>query len=403
MSLKIPLHAASKREIILQSAEQLYLENYVQEFNGCLPSKTQSIVQVYEILQEITSRKGKVVVFGFDAMSFDFFYKSMLPFASSRAKVAPLTSIFPSNTACGWSSILTGCWPAEHGVYGTSFRLEGAEQNYIWINNTLSHGESRQVVDGPVRLNVSGKPTLLTQLKQDGWETYYNGNHGYGEYNPLRAELTKDTDHFVPEDYAALKYKPQQLIDCFLSRTRKLLDKPGSKKIIWNYYNLDDFIHEHGYDELQKAVDWGAFFAFWQDLIGKDTAILLTADHGQTPQRQSALNWLRITENHPWFAANTGGAGRTLYFYPKPEHLDQAYRWLKDNMGEDAVVLTRKEAFDRGLFVKEIQEASRQERIGDIIAVAKTDMFVSAGSEYVSEHGALTQHEMIVPLMIEEG
>ena len=402
MSLNIPVYAASEPAKIHKAAEDLYRKNFQADLNGCLPSGSQSIVDIYEALRDVTARKSKVVVFAFDAISFDYFSKHMLKFAPKAAQVGALTSVFPSTTASAWPSILTGAWPAEHGVYGTSFRLEGAEQNYIWISNTFNHGDNRRVADDSVRLNISDRPTVLSQLKLQGWKVYYNGNHGQGDYNPMRAELTKDTEHFVPSDYPSLKYKPQQLIDCFLECTEKLLHT-AEPTIIWNYYDLDDFIHEHGYDELQKAVNWRAFFDSWQKLVDDDTAVLLMTDHGQTSQHQCIQNWLRITKNHPWFSADTGGAGRVLYFYPKPEFFDEALKWLKNNMRDSATILTREQAFNRGLFGKELKDASKPGRVGDIIAIAKTDMFISAGSDYISEHGALTQHEMVVPFMIQEG
>ena len=69
-------------------------------------------------------------------------------------------------------------------------------------------------------------------------------------------------------------------------------------------------------------------------------------------------------------------------------------------MGDSAIVLTRREAFECGLFIVDEKDATEVERIGEIIAIAKTPCFVSAGSEYVSEHGGLTKEEMIVPLVV---
>ena len=125
MSLNIPVYAASEPAKIHQAAEDLYRKNFQADLNGCLPSGDQSIVDIYEALHDIVGRKKKVVVFAFDAISFDYFYEHMLQFAPKTAQVSALTSVFPSTTASAWPSILTGTWPAEHGVYGTSFRLEG--------------------------------------------------------------------------------------------------------------------------------------------------------------------------------------------------------------------------------------------------------------------------------------
>lgn len=386
--------------VLSQRGDDLYEKRYVSELEGCVPITDDSIVTIYDTIGRLSREHKKIVVFAFDAVGYDYFCDNIALFLPEHADIKPLTSVFPSTTASAWPSIITGTLPAQHGVYGTSFKLREYEKTYIWISNTLNHGDERSILENPVRLNMSYKPTIFEALSKKGWISYYNGSHGQGVANPMRTELTRGAICYTPSHYSELKYQPQRLINVLLEKTNTLLSQGSERVLVWNYCDIDDYIHERGYDSLSAAVSWKKFV---EDLIAINNSgavIVILSDHGQISQHQCTLNWLSITKNHPWLKCNTGGAGRTLFFYPKKDKIKECKRWLENAMGDSAIVLTRREAFERGLFIVDEKDATEVERIGEIIAIAKTPCFVSAGSEYVSEHGGLTKEEMIVPLVV---
>lgn len=52
VSLNIPVYAANEHMKIHEAAEQLYRKNFQVDLSGCLPSNSQSIVDIYETLQD---------------------------------------------------------------------------------------------------------------------------------------------------------------------------------------------------------------------------------------------------------------------------------------------------------------------------------------------------------------
>ncbi|TAH31905.1 hypothetical protein EYC58_04485 [Candidatus Saccharibacteria bacterium] len=386
---------------LYKMASELYDAHFNSDLAGCVPDGNQSIVEVHDDIINLAKKYKKIIVFAFDAMSFDYFSDHILPHLSDDIQLKPLTSVFPSTTASAWPSIITGTLPAEHAIYGTSFKMIEEDKNYIWISNSLNKGDKHELAGDNVTLNRSGKPTIFEKLTSQGWNAYYNGTHGQGVTNPMRNELVKGAIHHTPEGYATLKYNPQQLINTLLNRTHDIVDPLTSgKTIVWNYCDIDDYIHEYGYKSLTDAVSWGDFIADIYRFSDEETAIVIISDHGQINQHQCPLNWRTLTKDHPWLEYDTGGAGRTLYFYPKAEYKDRFKKFITTAMGDAATILTREEAFDKGLYVIKEKDAVFPERIGDIIAIAKTPNFVSAGSGFVAEHGALSREEMLVPFAI---
>ena len=75
----------------------------------------------------------------------------------------------------------------------------------------------------------------------------------------------------------------------------------------------------------------------------------------------------------------------------------------QERLGSRAVVLTRDEAIDAGLFGHVVEEAA--ERIGDLLLITTGDWRISSRntdsivSSLVGQHGSLTAAELEVPLL----
>lgn len=374
--------------------------NYNKDLGGFMPDLKQSVKNISGFIESLFDKYNEVVVFACDAISYEYYLSQIQKISKNYSlDVGVLSSVFPSTTSVVWPSIITGTFPSEHGIYGTSFLHESLNKNYIWISNTLNHKGQRNIVDNKsLKLNMSGKRTLFESLRDKGIGSYYLGSHGQGDFNPFRHELTKGSTHIQPgKDYPELKKDPQKLVNYFLNENSKLFNKDEGKKLIWNYLDFDDFIHENGYSELSKRLEWDTMFSFWNNNKA-NRIFLFISDHGQISQNPSKFNFLEASSGNPDLKYNTGGAGRVIYFYPEDGKEKKVYEWVKSIVGKNGIVLAKDKLIGLGLIEK---DAIGMDRIGSVVAIATNSQFPSVGNEYIAEHGSLSSEEMFVPFIIQ--
>ncbi len=377
--------------------------NYSTNLLGFLPDKIRSLVNISNFIYESSSLYDEIIVFAFDAISFDYYLSDIEQVAKEYKLLSSvLSSVFPSTSTTAWTSIITGSTPSEHGIYGTSFYLKEFDKNYNWIFNALADKEKFISLWKPKKdphLNLSNKKTIFSRLKDVGFTNFYLDSHG--KMNPFPVlGITDGAKHipYLKGDFDELKRKPKDLLAYFLNQTSKLLQNNRGKKIIWNYLDVDDFIHENGYKELSKHDIWKALFKFWSVHKTSNRIFMLISDHGQTNQVNSGINILKTSILNEDLAYNSAGAGRTMFFYPKKEKMNEVKFWLEKIVGDSGLVLTKEELITHGLIER---NAVALDRIGDLITLATKPNFPSAGAKYFAEHGSLHSEEMFVPLIIQ--
>lgn len=381
----------------------LLKRTYNKDLDGYIPDEHSNITSIYNVMKILIANYKEVVVFAIDGISYKDFVGAGLKYAPNSSVVGALSSVFPSTTGSAWPSILTGASPSEHGIYGTSFLLKKYDENYIWISGTLNHKGTRKYVgDQPIRLSLTNKPTIFEYANKCGIKSHYIGTHGIGENNQFRELLTRGASHHeaIIQDYAKIKRLPNKFVDYFMKATTKYLDiKSDEKKLIWNYIDLDDFLHERGYEALEKTNFWQQLFSYWSSNKNNERAFVFISDHGQVEQSKFDYSILKAAETNDDLAYNTGGAGRTLYFYPKPGKHKKIENWVRNLVGDAGKVFHKNDLVEKyHLFSK---KPHGFERVGEIVAIGKTKNFPAVGcSEYIQEHGALQEEEMFVPILI---
>jgi len=401
-NFKGDLFSTSSTEELNQSFWKIKKSNYSKELLGFLPDRNRSIVNISKFITDIASDYDEIIVFAFDALSFEYFYYTMLEDAKKYdLHASVLSSVFPSTSTAAWTSISTGVQPSVHGVYGTSFYLKEYRKSYNWIFNALADKENFDILWGKrqPKLNLSKKKTLFQKLEKLGFNSVYLDSHGSENPFPLLG-IMNGSKHipYLNKDFNELKRKPDRLLKHFLTQTTKLLRTKDKKKMVWNYIDVDDFIHEQGYKELTKYNLWETLFKYWSDNKSKKRAFLLISDHGQTEQVNCGINILKTSILNDDLAHNPAGAGRTMFFYPKKGKYKSVKKWLEKVVGDSGFVLDKKDLFKYKLLD---ENAVAQERLGDLITIATKPNFPSAGAKYLSEHGSLHSEEIFVPFLIQ--
>jgi hypothetical protein len=402
-ALQTRLYSSHKKDELISFFNKVKEENFSTALNGYIPSKTNSIINLYNYIFQLSHEYKEIIVFAADAIGFEYYLKEISQSTQKHdLQTSVLSSVFPSTTAAAWTSVLTGSKPSYHGVYGTSFLHEQHDANYFWIANILNKREQSQALtpeeSRELKLNLSKNKTIFEKVKENSFSSYFLDAYKYSSSSPLLQQITRGS-HFIEagDDYQEMAKAPEKLMTYLINKTKEVLKKDQSKKLLWNFLDYDLFIHINGYEKLTERTNWNALFDFWDEYKNKDRVFLFVADHGQLLQKDLSHHILNESIKNTDLKHNTGGAGRTVYFYPFEDTFEKTWSWVKKIVGDSGILLKKQELVDHNLIEK---DAIALSRIGDIIALGQKENFPSTGYEYVHEHGSLGSEEMYVPIII---
>jgi hypothetical protein len=294
----------------------------------------------------------------------------------------PITTVAPSTTATALTSISTGLTPAEHGIIGYRTLLGGEVTNMLrWAS-----GDRDRRRNAPPT-SVQPAPAFC------------------GQRVPVVTahELTA-----TPFSEAHLR--PGEMIGYRAASSMPVLVArqvvAGAAFVHAYYAGVDRIAHERGFGDFYDAelAVADALVADLLDRVGPDTAVIVTADHGQVdvgdrliePSRQLLdLVSLQSGEGRMrWFHARRGAA-RDLLAAAVAEFSDTG--WVR----------SREQVIDEGWFGRSMP-APIAARLGDVVVAARepvsyVDPTDTGPFELVCRHGSLTSAEMLVPLVAARG
>lgn len=304
----------------------------------------------------------------------------------ARHSARVIETVFPSTTAAALTSLMTGEWPLRHGIVG--YRIRDPESGAVF--NQLN--ELERAPAGWMRT-----PTLAQKFG-DAADVMVVGRSKF-KNSALSAAI-----------YDCARYVPAESLDDRFSVAARLSAQSGRVVVIY-VSELDSLAHKYGVgssawtDALELLDD-----AIKRGVVGlpDDVRVAVTADHGVVDVESSAHTIFsdpRLTTN----VSEVGGEPRCLQLYvTEKSHVQSvAGRW-SDHVEDRAEVLTREEAVTRGLFgfVSEAGDGVA-ERVGDVIVLATSntvfydgDAVNKAPQKMIGQHGAVSQEEMRVPLIV---
>jgi predicted AlkP superfamily pyrophosphatase or phosphodiesterase len=294
----------------------------------------------------------------------------------------PITTVAPSTTATGLTSIATGLTPGEHGIIGYRMDVHGEVLNVLrWAT---PDGDARRRIPPaqlqPVPPFLGAAAPVVTRAEFDG--SGFSGVHlagarhvGYRATSTLKVEV------------------------------RRLL-RAGEPFVYAYYDGADKVAHEYGLGEHFEA-ELVAIDRLVADLLAElpaGAALALTADHGQVDVGD------RIVTPAPGVLACTrmqSGEGRFRWFHARPGAADDLYEAAAEAHGDVAWVVTAAQARDEGWFGPLISPDAAG-RLGDVALVAREPVSFEDPADtgpfrLVSRHGSLTSAEMIVPFLAARG
>jgi hypothetical protein len=361
------------------------------------------------LMEHLSGRFEKVILLVVDAMGFGLFDRMRDPARglawgryADRALYAPLTSVCPSTTASALTTLWTGEAPGAHGIIG--YEMWAKEFGMVMNNILHSAASARGDTGGLVRSGFDPheflkKPVLGEHLRA----------HGIGAAAFIHSSIAHSgLSTMQLKDVALQTYVDEA--DMCVSLADYINSRPGIRELIYVYYSdVDTLMHRYSADDPRIDYQFDAFStiferAFLDNLskaVGKETLLILTADHGSKatpkyPQYDLA--------NHPDFFAHLvmqpTCENRLAFLYVKPGQLQAVQDYFSAHWPEDFILLKPGLALKLGLFGSGPFHHQVEKRLGDLIVLARGDAYLwwaPKPNPMAGRHGGLSAEEMLTP------
>jgi len=311
-----------------------------------------------------------------------------------------ITSVFPSTTAAALTSLQTGVAPGRHGMAGYTLHIPSSNKliNMVTFKPVDAANNTSPAVDPQTFLPV---PTVYDLIREAGGEAAVVSHREYRR-SPLTIVHSGDT-----------RYRGHRTLAEFVHLLRaEVLQPANGKRLIFGYWaGIDMLAHTWGPDSdvcrTEIALVEQTLQREFLDPIARtarDTAVVLTADHGQIGVSEAdALPLHRlVSETGGWNRLPTGerrSAGITF------KHSEQRV-FAEKIVGSRGIIVGLDYVLSHELYGPSPSHPELRARIGDALLVARDGAsfpfrpLTDQTSPSLGAHGSLTAQEMQVPLLV---
>lgn len=320
------------------------------------------------------------------------------------ARLAPVTSVFPSTTTAALTSLWCGYSPYEHGFLGYQLFLRdyGVRANMISFSPVATDSLGRdQLIDGGLEpQNFLAKPSLARTLAPVNVPVYHLLAGAYVKSGLSRVQIRDaELQGFVNAS------------DMWVDLREMMEQKPAPAVFAVYWSGVDSIGHLYGPSSPTLAAEIDNLaYSFEREFLRvlspaarRDTLLLLTADHGQIDTPPARAIPLR---NHPELRSHLvmdfAGESRAAYLYCRNGEMEAARAYIETRLGDRFLVLDSSAALQAGLFGSGTMAPETPYRIGDLVVIPREDYTLVDHEKshlLLGRHGGLTDAEMLVPLI----
>ena len=295
-----------------------------------------------------------------------------------------ISTVVPSTTAAALTSITTGLTPAEHGVVGFRFRIEGGVLNALTFQLSGPRAGSRR---GPDPLDVQRHEAF----------------RGRGIPTVTRDDYR--SSGFTRAHLRGGRFEGWHTASGLVEQCRRLV--AAGDPVVYAYYpGVDEVAHAHGLEDGFFRAELRATDRLVGDLLDAlpgETALLVTADHGEVHLGEES--WVSLAGLAP-LADGYAGDARFRYVYARPGAAAELAAEAR-RLGDVAWVLERRELLEDGWLGPNPSPAAWR-RVGDVVLAARgrhafVDPTFPRETGLRAAHGSMTRDEMLVPLLAARG
>jgi hypothetical protein len=326
---------------------------------------------------------AQVVLFVVDGMGWEqLVTRAMTAPTLASMSGGPIHSVAPTTTATALTSITCGTVPADHGLVGYRFRIDGPQGDEVLnvLRWRSASGDAReyfapqQAVRG---VAFGGRPVPVVS-KAEFAGTGFSVAHQRG---------SRSVGWSLPSSIVV--------------EVRRLL--AAGEPLIYVYYEgVDKIAHLSGLGELyaaeMRATD--RIVADLLDCLPGGAALMVTADHGQVEVADRAVPVVADVMAH---ARLLSGEARFRWFHARPGQHRDLEDACRDTYGGQAWIRTVDQVADEGWFGGPLRPELLA-RLGDVVVlpyepVGYLDPADTGDAQLICRHGSLTSAEVLVPLL----
>ena len=314
------------------------------------------------------------------------------PFLSSLT-ARPLTAGFPTTTAASLTSLGTGVPPGRHGITGYTTRADGLSEPVNWLTWRGAYS-GRDLTEEQPPERTQPEATAFERAARAGVNATVVSSPMFRGSGLTRAALrgADFVGSFTAADTATLvgdtARNRRGLVYCYSADLDLIGHVRGTRSDAWL--------------AQLELIDRGV--RMLSDRLPPATRLLITGDHGMLDVPEDAkIDY----DSEPILKEGIeilAGEPRARYLHVAPGELEAVRTRWAEALGNRIALITRDDAVGRGWFGPVVTEQARG-RIGDLIALATSDSAVvrrkveSRTSALIGHHGAMTDAEMLVPLL----
>ncbi len=338
---------------------------------------------------------GRAVVLLVDGLGAELLrrHADVAPFLSSLT-TRDLTAGFPATTVTSLASFGTGLPPGEHGLPGYTSWVEEVEQTVGWLGWSPVSART-DLRDELVPEVVQPRATAFERAAADGVAVTVAAPASFDGSGLTRAVLRGGSyrGSITPGDAVALAAAASRI---------------GTRSLVYCYTpDLDLTGHVRGVDTDAWREQLAVVDRFAEQLAARlptGTVLHVTADHGMVDVADDARVDADASPVLREGVRALAGEPRARHVHAEPgAAADVLARWQAE-LGDRMWVVTRDEAVAAGLLGPVVHPAALA-RTGDVVAIATGEVAVVRRraeprfSALRGQHGALTDDELLVPLL----
>ena len=323
----------------------------------------------------------RYVVVLVDGLGWDITMKALIdaPYiASVIGDARKIQVATPTTTSSSLTSLWTGVSSGSHGIVGFSFELDGQVVVPLLVKDPIPTAQ-------PIMNRMTDAGVDVAWVIPSGHIESGLTKMGTSTARMIGVD-TPDHDRRVAEISAAARR--------------------GSHSLVFAYEpRLDETGHSRGIASeqwRQALTDIDSFLEQLRGTLDDDVRLIVTGDHGMVDVEKADLIDIDTTPDLKADLHLIGGEARFRHLYTNTPTA-VARRW-KDHLADEALIMTRAEAIDSGIFG--MVDPRYLSRIGDVIATprsAQAYLTSAFPGEYhlIGMHGGRTSAELYVPVLID--
>jgi predicted AlkP superfamily pyrophosphatase or phosphodiesterase len=380
----------------------MHLPNYK---DGSIVNLMSSILNAYGVKSmyrplssqdiEGLQRSTNIVLLVIDGLGYEYLQHRGAGTSLEKCLSARITSVFPSTTATGITTFVTGTAPAQHAITG-------------WFMLLKEIGCVVRIL--PFEARYGGHPLNMLNITPDLFLA------GETVFERVKADSYYVTPSFLHESaYTKTTSRGAQIIyydslhDC-LTKIAGVLSGKNRKYIYAYWAEFDSICHAYGTESMQaqthlKDLDH-AIARFVDSIAGSNTILLITSDHGLVDTK--ARDCISLNE-HPELVQTLAlplcGEPRVAYCYVHPSKARKFREYVTTKMSRYCTLHSSHDLIKKHFFGLHEPNERLFDRIGDYVLIMKMDYvirdFMPGENEHFlnANHGGVSSKEMYVPFI----